>query len=116
MVRRYALGRLPYWLITRAALVLAVCAALFVANGVLIGWACAYEVLIGITSPARVDPQWAAWPLSVAGWAAIPAFVGGTAGYLITAQIQTHQSRDFDTVVAELRALIQPPAGPGGST
>ena len=27
----------------------------------------AYEVLIGITSPAKVDPQWTAWPLSLAG-------------------------------------------------
>lgn len=78
------------------------------------GWATAYEVLIGITSPAKADPQWAAWPLSVAGWAAMPAFVGGTAGYLITAQIKTHQARNRDAVIAEIRALTQPPVGGTG--
>ncbi|MEU2539267.1 DUF6313 family protein [Streptomyces iakyrus] len=115
--RRYAFGRLPYWLLTRAAVVVAVCVGLFIAGGVLMGWGTAYELLIGITSPAKADPQWAAWPLSVAGWAAIPAFIGGTAGYLITAQIKKHQARDLDTVIAELRALTQPPpeAGDGNT-
>ncbi|MFE3827680.1 hypothetical protein [Streptomyces sp. NPDC059092] len=36
-----------------------------------------------------------AWPLSLAGWAAIPAFIAGTVGYLITVRIQTHQARGF---------------------
>ncbi|WP_445517329.1 DUF6313 family protein [Streptomyces sp. NEAU-174] len=95
-------------------MVLTVCAATFIVNGVLTGWASAYEILIGIKSPAEVDPQWATWPLSVIGWAAVPAFVGGAAGYLITSQIQSHQSRDFDAVIAELRALIEAPTNPGG--
>ncbi|MFD8619322.1 DUF6313 family protein [Streptomyces sp. NPDC059513] len=111
--RRYALGRLPFWLLTRAAFLLALCAVLFATNGMLLGWADAYDVLIGITSPAEADSQWAAWPLSVVGWAAIPAFVGGTVGYLVTVQIQAHQSRDFDAMMDELRVLIQPPPGPG---
>ncbi|MEV8413964.1 DUF6313 family protein [Streptomyces niveus] len=110
------MGRLPFWLLTRAAVVLALCGALFAMNGMLLGWADAYDVLIGITSPAEADPQWAAWPLSVVGWAAIPAFVGGTVGYLVTVQIQAHQSRDFDAVMDELRAMIQPPPGPGDGT
>ncbi|NEA64603.1 hypothetical protein G3I56_18920 [Streptomyces sp. SID12488] len=68
---------------------------LFVLNGVRLGWAAAYEVLIGITSPAKADPQWMAWRLSLAGWVTVLAFIGGTVGYLITVQIQTHQARDF---------------------
>ncbi|MFI8449056.1 DUF6313 family protein [Streptomyces erythrochromogenes] len=87
---------------------MALCLALFVVNGVLLGWVQAYEVLIGITSPAKAEPAWCAWPLSIVGWAAIPAFVGGTAGYLITSQIQTHQSRTMDDVLEELRQLSQP--------
>ncbi|GAA3135000.1 hypothetical protein GCM10010449_64530 [Streptomyces rectiviolaceus] len=66
------------------------------------GWTAAYEVLLGITSPAAADPQWAAWLLSVAGWAAMPALIGGAAGYVISAQIQSHQNRDIDEVVAQL--------------
>ncbi|MGW0165973.1 DUF6313 family protein [Streptomyces sp. NPDC003343] len=113
LAHRHALGRLPYWLLTRATVVLSACAALFVLNGVIIGWADAYEVLVGITSPAKVKVQWAAWPLSIVGWAAIPAFIGGAVGYLINGQIQAHQSQDFNAVLNDLRALIQPPAGPG---
>ncbi|WAU86398.1 DUF6313 family protein [Streptomyces sp. Qhu-G9] len=64
-------------------------------NGARLGWAAAYEVLTGITSPAKADPQRMTWPLSLAGWAAIPALIGGTVGYLITVQIQTHQAREF---------------------
>ncbi|MFJ8503339.1 DUF6313 family protein [Streptomyces avermitilis] len=94
-------------------MVFVICAGLFVGGGVLMGWATAYEVLIGITSPAKVDKWWVAWPLSVVGWAAIPAFVGGTAGYLITVQIQMHQAQDLDAVITEFRALTRPPAGSG---
>ncbi|WP_419586939.1 DUF6313 family protein [Streptomyces sp. Qhu-G9] len=54
---------------------------LFVLNGARHGWAAAYEVLTGITSPAKADPQRMTWPSSLAGWAAIPAFIGGTVGY-----------------------------------
>ncbi|MFF7977018.1 hypothetical protein [Streptomyces sp. NPDC007905] len=54
---RRALPRFGYWLLSRGAVVLAVCAALYVRNGFLIGWSNAYDVLIGITSPAAVRPQ-----------------------------------------------------------
>ncbi|WP_425508064.1 DUF6313 family protein [Streptomyces bathyalis] len=104
--RRHALGRLPHWLLTRAAVVLAICAGVFVANGALVGWGTAYELMTGITSPAEVQPSWLAWALSLLGWGAIPAVVGGTAGYVITVQIERHQSRDFEAVIGELRALI----------
>lgn len=119
---RTSLPQLPYWLLTRAASVLAACVALCVLNGVLGGWTSAYEVLLGIRSPADADPRWCAWLLSVVGWAAIPAFVGGTAGYLITAQIQAHQARPQDEVVAELRRLAgldqapPTPAPPGSGS
>ncbi|MFD9692887.1 DUF6313 family protein [Kitasatospora sp. NPDC059088] len=111
-VGRHALGRLPYWLLSRGGVVLAACSALYVLNGFLSGWTAAYEVMVGITSPAQVDPQWCAWPLSIAGWAAIPAFVGGAVGYVVTEQIQAHQSQDLTSVLAELRALAEPPAVP----
>ena len=55
--RRHALGRMPFWLLTRAVWVIAPCAALFLLNGLLVGWADAYEVLAGITSPADVQPR-----------------------------------------------------------
>lgn len=100
---------MPFWLLTRAVWVLGPCTALFLLNGLLAGWVGAYEVLVGIASPADVDPGWAAWPLSLVGWAAVPALVGGAAGYLIADQIQRHQSQEFAAVMAELISRTRPP-------
>ncbi|MER5517443.1 hypothetical protein [Streptomyces sp. NPDC002763] len=41
-------------------MVLAACGVLYVLNGFLIGWANAYDVMLGITSPTGVRPQWCA--------------------------------------------------------
>ncbi|MFI2764288.1 DUF6313 family protein [Streptomyces echinatus] len=110
---RHALPRFGFWLISRGVTVLAMCLVLYLLNGLLIGWAPAYEVMTGITSPAAVHPQWCAWLLSLAGWAVIPAIVGAAAGYVITEQIQAHRARELSDVLAELRRLAeQPPAPP----
>lgn len=101
---------------TRASWVLILCVGLFLLNGALVGWAKSYEVMVGITSPADVRPQWCAWLLSVAGWAGVPAFIGGMVGYLVTAQIQAHQALPMDEVLNRIRELSAPtPPPPGGS-
>ncbi|MFF5304853.1 DUF6313 family protein [Streptomyces sp. NPDC013161] len=102
-------------MLSRGALVVTVCAVLYVLNGFLIGWAHAYEVLTGITSPAAVRPQWCAWPLSLTGWAAIPAVIGAAAGYVITEQIQAHHARELGDVLDELRRLAEHPLPPPSS-
>ncbi|MFF0398882.1 DUF6313 family protein [Streptomyces sp. NPDC005248] len=107
---RHALPRFAFWLLSRGTVVLAVCAGLYVLNGFLIGWANAYDVITGITSPAATRPQWCAWPLSLAGWAAIPAIIGAAAGYVITEQIQAHHARDLSDVLDELRRRTSGPA------
>lgn len=94
---------------------LAACTTLFVLNGLLIGWTSAYEVMTGIASPATVHPQWCAWPLSLTGWAALPAVVGAAAGYVITEQIQAHHARGLSEVIEELRRLAEPPETPPSS-
>ncbi|MEV7011964.1 hypothetical protein, partial [Streptosporangium sp. NPDC051022] len=53
-----ALNKTRYWLLTRAAWFAVAFAALFAADGLLIGWSTAYEVMIGITSPADVGAPW----------------------------------------------------------
>ncbi|MGW5931895.1 DUF6313 family protein [Streptomyces anulatus] len=94
---------------------LTVCGALYVLNGFLIGWANAYNVVAGITSPADVRPQWCAWPLSLIGWAVVPAVIGAAAGYVITEQIQAHHSRELGDVLDELRRLAEQPDPPPSS-
>ena len=91
---------------------LATCGALYVLNGFLIGWANAYDVMAGITSPSDVHSQWCAWPLALTGWAAIPAIIGAAAGYLISEQIQAHHARELNDVLDELRRLAEHPEPP----
>lgn len=100
---RDALSRLHRWLLLRALPLLALFLGLFALNGVLIGWTDAYNVLVGIDSPADASPQIPAWPLSIVGWAAIPALVGGAVGYAVTAQIQAHRTRELTEILDELR-------------
>ncbi|WP_329612546.1 DUF6313 family protein [Streptomyces brevispora] len=107
--------RFGFWLLSRGAAVLAVCGVLYVLNGFLIGWANAYDVMLGITSPVGVRPQWCAWPLSLVGWAVMPAIVGATAGYVITEQIDAHHARDLSDVLSELRSLAAPSSPPPAS-
>ncbi|MFJ1975269.1 DUF6313 family protein [Streptomyces sp. NPDC087903] len=102
-------------MLTRGAVVLALAAGLYLLNGFLIGWANAYDVVTGITSPSAVHAQWCAWPLSLAGWAAIPAIIGAAAGYIITEQIQAHHARELGDVLEELRRLAEPPSSPPSS-
>ncbi|MFF9896631.1 hypothetical protein [Streptomyces longispororuber] len=85
--------------------------ALYVFNGLLIGWVDAHEVPLGETSPAVVHPQWCARPLSLTGWTVI----GAAAGYVITEQIHAHHAREPDDVLDEPRHLAEPPPPASGS-
>ncbi|WP_225796722.1 DUF6313 family protein [Streptomyces aculeolatus] len=51
--------------------------------------------------------------MSLVGWAAVPALVGGAAGYLIADQIQRHQSQEFAAVMAELISRTRSPDDAG---
>lgn len=115
---RHALPRFGFWLLSRGATVVGLCTLLYVLNVVLNGWTPAYEVMTGITSPAddTVRTPWCAWPLSLAGWAVVPAVIGAAAGYVITEQIQAHQARQLDDVLDELRRLAEHPDSPPGSS
>ena len=67
---------LRYWLLFRGIPALVTFTALFVANGLVIGWRNAYDVTLSITSPAATTSPVLAWPLSLAGWLVGPAVAG----------------------------------------
>ncbi|MFD8047687.1 DUF6313 family protein [Streptomyces chartreusis] len=105
---REALPRTQRWLIRGSPLILG-CSVLFVVNGLLIGWINAYNVLLGITSPADVhSSSWSAWPLSLVGWAVLPALIGGVVGYIVTEQIDSHRTRDLAEILGQLRDRATP--------
>ena len=64
---------LRYWLLFRGIPVLVAFTMLFVANGFVIDWRNAYDVMLSITSPAATSSPGLAWPLSSqAGWSVLP--------------------------------------------
>ncbi|MEV7011965.1 DUF6313 family protein, partial [Streptosporangium sp. NPDC051022] len=54
------------------------------------------------------------WAVSLVGWLMIPAFVGGTAGYLLTRQIDARRTRSEVDVAEELRQRARPQRRPRG--
>ncbi|MFI6737245.1 DUF6313 family protein [Nonomuraea sp. NPDC050451] len=108
-----ALSKTRYWLLTRALWVVLAFVVVFVVDGMLIGWSTAYEVLIGIKSPAEAGSAPVTWLVSIVGWLAIPAFVGGTVGYLVTRQIEDRRGRSAAEVVEDLRRRARANRRPG---
>ncbi|MQY07300.1 DUF6313 family protein [Actinomadura macrotermitis] len=92
---------LRHWLSTRGIPVLLGYAALFTGNGFLIGWRRAYDVSIGITSPADTSAPVPAWFLSVAGWLLVPGIVGAVAGYAVSNAITSRRTRPLDELFPE---------------
>lgn len=94
---------LRHWLLVRGTILLVAFAALYVANGLLIGWKTAYDVTIGITSPGdgRVSVPVLAWFLSVAGWLAAPAVCGAVAGAVISVAITGRRRRPLSEVLTK---------------
>jgi hypothetical protein len=90
---------LRYWTLFRGIPILLGYAALYLANGLMIGWRQAYDVNIGVTSPAATTSPALAWVLSLAGWLVAPGIAGAVAGFVISSYIasrrQTPVSRLF---------------------
>ncbi|MFI0771897.1 DUF6313 family protein [Streptomyces sp. NPDC021218] len=104
-----------YWLVTQGSLWFVVFVLLYLFGGALLGWTLAYEVLIGITSPAATSAPLMAWLLSLMGWLLVPAFVGGVTGYLVNRQVdrrRVHSEEDFERRIRHQLGL--PPSEGGG--
>ena len=85
-------------MILYGAPVIAAYAALFVANGIWNTWETAYDVSVVITSPRdpKVDLDWLAWPLSVAGWLIAPVAAGAMVGYTVNTSLARRRGPDDD--------------------
>ncbi len=74
---------------------------LYTANGFAVGWRRAYDVSIGILSPADTAVPALAWPLSVAGWLLVPGIAGAVAGYVVSDAIKVRRSTPLEDVRPE---------------
>ena len=94
---------LRHWLLVRGLLFGVVFAALFVANGLVIGWKTSYDVAVGITSPGdkMVSTPALAWVLSVAGWLAAPAVFGAVAGIVVDRAIEDRRRQPISAVLTK---------------
>ncbi|WP_374777134.1 DUF6313 family protein [Streptomyces sp. NBC_01310] len=77
-----------------------------------LGYTKAWEVLVGRESPKDAPWPWVTWPLSIFGWMLIPAFIGGVAGYVVTAQIEARRSASPAEAAGELREAARRPGAP----
>jgi hypothetical protein len=107
LARRWwrARGRHPglrYWLLFHGIPVLVALAALFAANGLVVGWRTAYDVMLAITSPAATSSPVLAWFLSVAGWLIGPAVAGAVAGSMVNAAIARRRKRPVGQIFTEV--------------
>jgi hypothetical protein len=93
---------LRYWLLFRGIPALVAFAALFAANGFVIGWRNAYDVMLAITSPAATSNRVLAWLLSFTGWLVGPAVAGAVVGYMITTEIEGRRRKPFKELFREV--------------
>lgn len=93
---------LQYWLLFRGIPVLLAFTMLFVANGLVIDWRNAYDVMLSITSPAATKSPGLAWPLSLAGWLVGPAVAGAVVGYMITAGIDGRRKKPIEELFRDV--------------
>ncbi|MEU5692614.1 DUF6313 family protein [Actinosynnema sp. NPDC020468] len=96
---RNRLDGIPYWLVTQGWKLIAGMVLLFVVNGLLTGFATAYDVVSQISSPFavdRADRWWKELPallLSVSGWLIVTGFAGAVAGYVVVEATTNRRAR-----------------------
>ncbi|MFD6294048.1 DUF6313 family protein [Streptomyces sp. NPDC060235] len=105
-------GRTQYWVIKHASLWLLGFTVLYALGGVLLGWRAAYEVLVGLKPPADAAFPVFGYVLSLAGWLVVPAFVGATAGYLVTRKIEGRRTVTLEALLDQMRAQAGGPGSP----
>ncbi|MFF3406714.1 DUF6313 family protein [Streptomyces sp. NPDC002742] len=87
------LGKIGFWLVRKAWWVLCVIVVLFIIN--LIwgpGWPDTWEILVGRKTAVGAPLPGLSWPLSIVGWAVVPAFIGGVAAFVIAEQAGKRRS------------------------
>jgi hypothetical protein len=109
-----ALNNLPYWLWRRGKLIIIPLVVWFCVMWWFTGWSDAWDMLVGRATPRNAPYPFWNWPLSVAGWLVIPAFIGAIAGYVISSEVEGRRKstmKDEAQRVAE-RATATLPATP----
>lgn len=76
-------------------------AVTFLVAGFAVGWREAYDLSLGIMSPASASRPLAAWPVSIAGWLVAPGLAGAVAGYLVSASIGAQRKKPVGELFAE---------------
>ncbi|MER6557446.1 DUF6313 family protein [Streptomyces sp. NPDC001027] len=99
-------------MIKHASLWLLCFMVVYVLGGVLLGWRAAYEVLVGLKPPAEAAVPVFGYVLSLAGWLIVPAFIGATAGYLVTRKIEGRRTIALEALLEQMRARAGGPGPP----
>ncbi|WP_418953131.1 DUF6313 family protein [Streptomyces scabiei] len=111
-----ALNKPAYWLVTRGLWWSLGFLLLHAMGGAMLGWTRAYEVLLGIRSPAATPYPPLGWILSLTGWLLVPAFVGGVTGYLVSRQVDMRRTESEEEFLRRIQERLghQPPSAGDG--
>jgi hypothetical protein len=81
---RFTLAPGVHWLLVWGVPITLLLGAVFAIGAAAQGSALtAWDQLTGVTGPGSADPPWAGYMVSVVGYLAAPAFIGGTVGLLV---------------------------------
>jgi hypothetical protein len=73
-----------YWMLFRGVPFVVMVAIIYLVNGLVNGWATAYDLLVNVDSPFEAPVPVLAWFLSFSGWLLVPGLAGAVAGYIIS--------------------------------
>lgn len=68
---------------------------------IFLGWSDVWDVLVGRLSPRNHPYPYLVWPLSIIGWAAIPALVGAVVGAIVSSQLAGRRDRRLEQIVKD---------------
>lgn len=102
------LNTLPHWLVQKGKWIVIPVALLYVCAWWLLGWSYAWDILVGRATPRNAPYPWCSWPLSVAGWMVVPAFIGAISGYMVTAQAGKRRDKTINDIADQVAQRLKP--------
>ena len=90
-------------------------AVLFAWCAVVLGTPLAWELLVGIESPAVQHCAWLAWPVSVLGYLVVPALIGLGVGIGAELQMESQSTSPENALRRGRSGLRLDPADSGGA-
>jgi hypothetical protein len=95
------LNPILWWFATIGLVIAIVLLSVSIPAMVFLGWSDVWDILVGRLSPRNHSYPYLVWPLSIIGWAAIPALVGAVVGAIVSSQLAGRRDRRLEEIVRD---------------